>query len=410
MLKRNFDPKRSYRTVLYIRMSSKLQNERSPEQQIDEIKRRLKSCGFPWKIVKIYRDDAVSGRLLRKRVGFKKMLSELKTGTIKADLILVDTLERLGRVDALQTIRDDLYNQDGILVLTADTNFGDPISPQGKAHGMFEALRATEDGRIKAHNVLRGKLDAAELKRWPGGPPPFGFRLESVMKTVRGREEVDHCLLVPDPTTDWIMQRLFERAVQTFHGSTRLARALNDDPEIPAEHKPFLPETIAYWLDNPIYCGDLRWNQHSTGIVDDTRVVEANLPDQVLLVREFCRGLVSRQVWEEVQAVRKVRRLRALEARRRKQAGNGKQIKASAPGMTLNYLLSGLLFCECGLRMVASSSTPYTDKAGGVRRYTSYVCPGYLARHCSNDTRVPEAWIRQAVIDKLRERLFPDSE
>lgn len=410
MLKRHFDPKRSYRAVLYVRMSSDRQNPRSPDQQVDEIKRRLKAAGYRWPIVKIYRDDGVSGRYLRKRVDYQKMLSELKTGTVKADLILVDTLERLGRVNSLQTIRSELFDRHGILVLTADSNFADPNSPQGAALGFVEAVRATEDGRIKAHNVLRGKLDAAELKRWPGGPPPFGFKLESVMTMVRGREEVDHCLLVPDPETGWIMTRLFERAAQTSHGSTRLARALNDDPEIPEKYKPFLPETIAYWLDNPIYYGDLRWNQHSTGIVDDTRVVEANAPDQVLLVREFCRGLISRQAWEEVQTVRRVRRTRALEARRRKHTDDGKQIQAPAPGVTLNYLLSGLLFCECGLRMVASSSTPYTDKAGGVRRYTSYVCPGYLARHCSNDTRVPEAWIRQAVIDKLRERLFPDSE
>ncbi len=409
MLKRVFDPKRPYRVVLYVRMSSDRQNPRSPDQQIAEIKRRLKAAGYRWVIVTIYRDDAKSGKFLRKRKNYQQMLRDLKTGVVIADLILVDTLERLGRVEELPVIRKDLFERHGILVLTADSNFADPNSPQGKALGMVEAMRATEDGRIKAHNVLRGKLDAAELKHWPGGPPPFGFKLQSIMTTVKGREEVDYCLLLPNPETGWIAQLLFELAETTAHGSTRLAQALNDDPRIPGKHKPFQPETIAYWLDNPIYYGTLRFNQNATGVVNDTRVVEANAADQVLLVPDFCEGLVPRERWNNVQAVRQVRRQRALEARARNEQVGDKLLDVPAPGLTLRYLLSGLLFCECGLRMTASSSSPYLAQDGTERRYTSYVCPGYLAGHCENGTRVPEPWIRAMVIGKLRERLFPQS-
>ena len=56
MLKRNFDHSLSYRVVIYLRMSSELQNKRSPEQQLNEIKKRLKSLGYKWIIVKIYKD------------------------------------------------------------------------------------------------------------------------------------------------------------------------------------------------------------------------------------------------------------------------------------------------------------------------------------------------------------------
>jgi len=322
---------------------------------------------------------------------------------------LVDTLERLGRVVELPTIRKELFERHGILVLTGDSNFADPNTPQGRALGMVEAYRATEDGRIKAHNVVRGKRDAAELKHWPGGPPPFGFMLQSVMIMFKGREEVDHCLLVPNPATRWIIELLFELAERTSHGSTRLARALNADPNIPEEYKPFQPETISYWLDSKIYYGELVWGLNSTGVVDDTRVVERNAAEDVLRVPEFCEALVPRERWNNVRAVRLIRSERSLAARRRKQEANGKQLDAPAPGLTLNYLLSGLLFCECGLRMTASSSSSYVAKDGTERRYTSYVCPGYLAHHCENGTRVPEPWVREMVIGKLRERLFPKS-
>ncbi len=96
-------------------------------------------------------------------------------------------------------------------------------------------------------------------------------------------------------------------------------------------------------------------------------------------------------------------------ARRRNAVTDGKQIDAPAPGLTLRYLLSGLLFCECGLRMTASSSAKYVAKSGEERRYVSYVCPGYLAGHCENATRVPEEWIRLVVVGTLRDRLFSEN-
>ena len=77
------------------------------------------------------------------------MMKEIKTHAVEADLILVDTIERFGRVDELPSIRKELYEKHGVLVLTADSSFADPTTPQGKALGAFEAMRASEDGRIK---------------------------------------------------------------------------------------------------------------------------------------------------------------------------------------------------------------------------------------------------------------------
>ena len=56
-----------------------------------------------------------------------------------------------------------------------------------------------------------GKRDAATLKHWPGGTPPFGYKLQSVLKEVKGCQEVDHRILVPNPGTAWIMQRFCTR-------------------------------------------------------------------------------------------------------------------------------------------------------------------------------------------------------
>lgn len=406
MLKRKFDPKKCYRAVIYARMSNDKQNPRSPDQQIDEIKRRLKSLGLHWKLVNIYRDDGVSGRLLRQRESYQEMLNDLKTGKVQAELILCHTLERFGRVDDLVQIRAELADRHGILVLTADSNFADPTTTQGRALGLVESFRASEDGRVKAHNVLRGKRDAVLLKHWPGGPAPTGFGLKNVMTTVKGREEVDYSVLLPNSATRPIIEVMFEIADRTSYGTTRLAKAMNADERIPSKFKPFQPETIGRWLDCELYYGDFHFGKVVTGIVNDTRIQEANDADEILIVKEFCEPLVSRELWNRVQQPRAVRRLRALEARRRARECNEKLLKATAPGLTLNYLLSGLLFCECGLRMDSSSSGVYVTKSGEAKRYVSYVCPGYIAGHCTNGVRIDETWIRATVVGLLRDRLF----
>jgi DNA invertase Pin-like site-specific DNA recombinase len=405
MLHRTFDPHRPHRFVRYARMSSDQQNARSPEQQFDTIDHLISRLNHPWVHVRDYRDDGISGRYLRKRHGFQEMLRDIQTGTTAVDLILVDTAERLGRVEELTAIRQGLYNRHGVLVLTADSQFADPTTVSGKALAIVETLRATEDGRIKAHNVLRGKRDAARSKHWPGGPAPFGYRLHSILVDRHGRQEVDYCILVPDAATAWIIQRLFHRADETGWGTPRLARSLNADPEIPEAHKPFYPDTIGYWLSNPIYYGELLWEEHATGIVNDTRVIERNAEEDMVRVPDYCDPLVTRELWESVATLR---RARSQAHRRRRETAShepAKQIAPVVPGRVLKYLLTGLIRCgECN-RSMRPIPSGQTSKAG--KRYVYYTCPGMIAGVCRNKKQVREDWLRHVVVARLRDRLFP---
>jgi DNA invertase Pin-like site-specific DNA recombinase len=408
MLKRRFDPLKPLVVILYLRMSSDDQNPRSPQQQRDTIEAALRRLGYPWTILRAYVDEGISGRYLRRRPGFQNMLRDIRTGAVTADAILVDTFERFGRADELAALRQELYQHHGVLILTADSQFADPTSVSGKALAAFESLRASEDNRIKAHDVLRGKRDAARQGHWPGGPPPFGYTLESVMGERHGRQEVDHCILVPDADSAWIVKRLFELASTKGLGSTRLARMLNNDPDVPAAYKPFSDQTVNYWLQQPIYYGELVWEEHATAVVDDRRVIERNPENEMVRVPGFCEPLVSRETWDTVQEVRRVRSERARRARQARKDNGGKQIAAVIPGLALTYLLSGLVRCgHCQRSMTVSSSPAYTTKSGETRRYPSYVCPGFVAGVCPNNTRIPEPWLREAVVELIRQRLFP---
>jgi DNA invertase Pin-like site-specific DNA recombinase len=406
MLKRTFNLYLPYRVVLYLRMSSDLQNKRSPEQQKKEIFRRIKAMKLPWKVVKVYIDDGKSGRLIRNRKSYQRMMRDLKSGMVQAEIIAVDMVERFGRVDELNDIRKELEQRYGILVLAGNTNFADPTTQEGRALGFVETMRATQDGEVKAHNVLRGKRDAVELGHWPGSKPPFGYKLKRHIGIVKGREEVTHTTLEPDSESDWLIEKLFQLAKDTAWGTARLACAFNDDASIPAKFKPFQGPSIGYWLDSEIYKGDLVWPKCNTGIVDDARVVKPADAEETRRYPNFCKPLVDESLWNEVQALREARR-RRHHGGRKSQTGDERLIEPLAPGVVLTYLLTGLVCCgRCHRSMTPNSSRAYKAKDGTMRRYVSYVCPGFLGGHCPNSQRVPEQWLRQVVVDLVRQRFF----
>ncbi len=295
-----------------------------------------------------------------------------------------------------------------MVVLTADSGFADPTSTAGRILAACESVRATDDNDIKAHTVLRGKRDAAKLKHWPGGPPPFGYKLRSVLIERDERREVDYSVLVPDPNAAAVITNLFHRADRTGEGCLRLARWLNEDSSVPDAFKPFTSAGVNDWLANPIYKGELVWERYATGVVDDRRVLEKNPDDRVTRIEGFCEPLVGADVWDRVQHLRTARSAAGRNARAAAQ-GPEKHIAPLVPGVALKYPLSGLVVCGlCGLSMAPSSSPVYTTKGTGEdKRYTAYHCGRSVDRICPNATRVPEAWLREAVLGLVRDRLLP---
>ena len=408
MLRNNFDPNKPLRYVRYGRMSSDKQNPRSPDQQFDTIENTRKRCGYPWQHVADYRDDAVKGLYVRKRPQLQKMLADIRGGRISVDVIAVDTFERFGRAEEMAEIRRDLLVRNGVVLLTADSNFADPNSVPGRALAAVEAIRANEDTRIKGHNVSRGKRDAVLERKWPGGPSPFGYKLESVLKEVRGRQEVDYARLVPDPETAWIVKLLYAKAKETGWGNARLTRFLNDHPAIPDKLKQISQSAVGYRLQSEIYVGKLIWARVNTGIVNDTRVCQPADESEWTVVPDFCEPLVTKEDWDAVQALRRARTVR-MNCRKKE---SDKLIAPLAPGLVLKYPLNGLVRCgKCGRAMIAASSSPYETVSGEFRRYVGYVCPAASSGVCPNRKRIPEEWLRETVIAALlRHLLLPNGD
>lgn len=407
MISQKFDPNKPYRYVRYGRMSSAGQNERSPDQQFDEIQRTLERLKYPWILCETIRDDAISGRYVAKRVNFKSMIDAIRMGVLTVDIIVVDTLERFGRMKNLAAIRHELAEQYGVLIVTANTGFTDPTGSAGEALGFIEQCRATEDGRVKAHNVLRGKRDAAKLKRWPGGPIPLGYRRKRIIELRRGEEEFVGSHLVPDPTTTPLVRRMYDLAHQNGWGSCRIAKELNSNKEFVALNGGrFHADTIGNILRNDIYIGTLVFARHATDISNDRRVIRRNDASEHTRVEDFCEPIIDKDVWQSVNRVREIRGRAVKNAHANK--NSGKLYQPLAAGFVQRYALSGLVRCGvCGASMRVNAG------ASGKKKYERlkyYMCPNYHSHSCDNKVYCREDWLREAVFVKLRQRLFPPPE
>lgn len=402
MFRSTFSLIKEYCIIIYARMSDEMQNPRSPDQQIEEIHRLIKRLNLTWKVVKIYRDDAISGRYARKREGYQKMIRDLKSGRVKADLILVDTFERLTRGDDADELRRKLENS-GVLVLTVDSGFADPTSRSGRALSKIESIRATEEGWAKAHNVVRGKKDAIRLGYWPGGPVPFGYKLENVIVLRKGIEEIDHRVLVPDPRTAPVVLNIYDLAKERGWAGVRIFKELKKSNEYSADLLPASADAVTYILKNKIYQGEYVWGKNCTGIINDVRVLQALPEEDWERNPEFCEQIVAPEDWDFVAQQR---------AKRRRVPDKGQMNSLpSSTGVALKYPLSGLVICKhCGRSMNASSGGIYVAKSGEERRYTSYVCTGYLSGVCQNSHHVPEEKLRKIVFDLLLSQLFLSSD
>jgi DNA-binding CsgD family transcriptional regulator len=212
-----------------------------------------------------------------------------------------------------------------------------------------------------------------------------------------------------EPREAVALRLAFTRAAETGEGDLRLSQWWNTSPEIPDGLKPVSPPTMGYRLENPIAIGTLRWGKHRTGVVNDTRVVEAN-PDGPELIPDFCPPLVSVELYERVQQQRRVRGEQIGRSRQRQTeaAGEGKLIAPQARGLTLKYLLTGLV--RCALCNASMRPVPSGRRSKGGRRYVYYACPRHYDSACPNSRHVPEDRLRDAVIARLRARLFPPPE
>ena len=366
------------KTALYCRLSqddgiegdsNSIQNQKAILQKFAEDHHFPSPC--------FYVDDGFSGGTFQ-RPAFQQMISDMENGEI--GIIVTKDLSRLGR----NQLHTGLYIEErfpmfGVRYIAINDNV-DTDSSESNDLMPFKNLFNEwfiRDTSWKIRAVLKAKAERGE---WLGTRAPYGYIRNPDTKKLEVDEEAAT-----------IVRRIFAMCA-SGNGPSQIARILKKEqvltPTMYAYTKYGMThtgldtqrpyhwsgDTVADMLENEIYLGNTVNMKHSSRSYKDKRRVE-HPREECMVFENTHPALITREVWDMVQRVRKnKRRLTKMEEQSK---------------------YSGLVFCaDCGSNMVLhrahTMSASYNHFTCRTYKKDGEACTGHYIRECVLDEIVLE--------------------
>ena len=366
------------KTALYCRLSqddgldgdsNSIQNQKSILQKFAEDHHFPNPC--------FYVDDGFSGGNFQ-RPAFQQMIADMENGEI--GIIVTKDLSRLGR----NQLHTGLYIEErfpmfGVRYIAINDNV-DTENAESNDLMPFKNLFNEwfiRDTSRKIRAVLKAKAERGER---PGTRAPYGYIKDPETKK-----------LAVDDEAAAIVRRIFAMCA-SGNGPSQIARILKKEqvltPTMYAYTRYGMNHTcldtahpynwsdsaIANLLENEIYLGNTVNMKYSTKSYKDKRRVEHSR-EECLVFKDTHPALITQEVWDIVQRVRKNRRRPSKMEEQNK--------------------YSGLVFCaDCGSNMVLhrahTMSASYNHFTCRTYKKDGEACTGHYIRECVLDEIVLE--------------------
>ena len=349
--------------------SNSIQNQKNILQKFAEDHHFPNPC--------FYVDDGFSGGNFQ-RPAFQQMISDMENGEI--GIIVTKDLSRLGR----NQLHAGLYIEErfpmfGVRYIAINDNVDTDSSESNDLmpfKNLFNEWFIRDTSR-KIRAVLKAKAERGERL---GTRAPYGYR-----------KDPDTKKLIVDEEAAAIVRRIFAMCAGGS-GPSQIARILKKEqiltPTMYAYTRFGMNHTcldtahpynwsdsaIANLLENEIYLGNTINMKHSSRSYKDKRRVE-HPREECLVFENTHPAIITREVWDVVQRVRKnKRRLTKMEEQNK---------------------YSGLVFCaDCGSNMVLhrahTMSASYNHFTCRTYKKDGEACTGHYIRECVLDKVVLE--------------------
>ncbi len=349
----------------YIRVSTDMQIELSPESQLKAIKEYAQKNDIILSNEYIFTDEGISGRKAERRPEFMRMISIAKSKPKPFDVILIWKFSRFARnrEDSI-VYKSMLRKQCGIDVVSISEQLS-----EDKTSILIEALLEAMDEYYSinlAEEVKRGMNEKA-LRGGVVSSPPYGY--------VSGKDRFEI-----DPERADIVKQIFEKFI-SGKGTLYIAKWLNDSNIKTKNGKPFANRTVEYILGNPVYIGKLRWNTNGKA----TKTSRYITSESTIITDAKHEPIISVETFEKAQA--------QLAEMKKKYPKNAHQSAA-------NYMFRGLVRCSsCGATLTMSAR----GKGLQCYRYTHGQCK---VSHYISLPKITEVIISQLEKDSLMEHFY----
>lgn len=351
----------------YIRVSDERQDEYSPDSQLKKVREYAAKDGYLIPDEYVFYDDGISGRSVKKRDDFKRMIAVAKEKTHPFDRIYVWKFSRFARNQEEAIVYKSLLAKNNVSVISVS----EPL-PEGHFGALQERIIEWMDEFYSINlsgEVIRGMTEKASRGE-PNGPPPFGYIIRE--SRYYPDEESGKADIVREVFTlyaNGVRQReiaiiLGERGVRTKHGN--------------------MPENrwVEYMLRNPVYIGKIRWSLNGTKAVSRRDFENEN----ILLVDGLHEPLISIELWEKVQKMLDEQKKAYPKYARREQP--------------VDYLLKGLIRCDSCQGPIALASA-----VSGKSKVRTLQCCNYSRGSCHTSHSITMPKLEASFKAGLREAL-----
>ena len=375
----------------YIRTSTERQageDRTSPADQRAGIERLAASLGVT--VAQWYQDKA-SGATIEKRPELRALLAYCETNRQKPSApgyVLVLNDSRFGRFPDPEesTYWRQHLKRHGWVVRFVENDDSDNLTVRSVMRAIVsgQATQKREDVRA---NAKRGSRGTAALGFW-ATRAPYGYRRKVVYPP--GRERVlaatqrkapdEKVTLVPHDAEAMVVRELFDRYDTGAESLSSVTAWLRER----APERKWTRAAVRFTLTNPAYVGDVVSGRVPSD--KDERAATPQRPESEWVTKKDAHpALVSREQFAAVQD---------LLARN----------KQWTRRVRTTWLVSGIVKCPCGKRLVAGGGGHWVGEGKDRHRAYSYRCvskAGIAADRCSYACYVVKDSLERAVIDTL---------
>lgn len=342
----------------YIRVSTDMQTELSPDSQLKMIQKYAKDNDIILSKNFIFSDEGISGRSAKKRPAFQEMIAVAKTKPRPFDVILVWKLSRFARNREDSIVYKSMLKKDcGIDVISVSEPVG-----SDKTSILIEALLEAMDEYYSinlAEEVRRGMTEKVSR----GGivvAPPYGYK-------------INNGIYEPDGTESSVVRRIFDDFI-SGKGSHKIARELNDVEIKTRRGNAFNARTVTYILSNPTYIGKLRWSVNGKASKSHDYIPN----ESSMIVEGKHLPIIDKVTFDKAQEI--------LQKNKKNHPKNYNQRENE-------YFFRGIVRCSaCGATLTRISSY----KVDGLQ------CYKYAHGECSESHSIQIYKLKTAVIEKMQ--------
>lgn len=284
----------------------------SLSHQASYFESRIRDCPN-WDYVPGYIDEGVTGTRADKRPQFLKMIRDAGAGLF--DLILTKEVSRFARdiVDCVQTVRDLLKYEVGVLIEDINLN---TMEKDAEFRLSIMAIVAQEESRKTSERVRFGYRQTMKQGKRHGAAPPIGYLF---------REDNNGYRI--DRNKHGLVEYVFTEYAKGEKGMRALSRDLAAMGFLGNTGKPYHPSTLERMIRNPVYKGYIVNGKTCKPSYREDRKIEKPREDwQLHYDPERVPPLVTNELWDAANRIMQERgsRMAGIDCSSTDACGNGR--------------------------------------------------------------------------------------